>query len=60
MPDYYKYMMRHGEFWVQDLIERLERNSGIKSDILVPLEQRWATVMYRPELDNQSLAFATA
>lgn len=52
MPDYYIYRMRHGESWVQALIENLERQSGIKTDILLPLEQRWAKVMDRPELDE--------
>jgi hypothetical protein len=60
MPDYYDYMMRHGEPWIQDLVERLERNARIKSDFLIPLEQRWANAMYRPDLDAQSLQFAAA
>jgi len=48
MPDYYKYMMRYGEFGVQDLVERLERYAGIKADVLASLEQRWIAVMNLP------------
>ena len=45
MPDYYKFLMRHGEHGVQDLIERLERYEGIKSAAQASLEQRWLIVM---------------
>jgi len=45
MPDFHKFMMRHGELAVQDLIERLERYEGIKSAVQASLEQRWLIVM---------------
>lgn len=52
MPDYYTYMMRHGECWVQALVERLEKDAGGEANIYLPLEQRWSLVMQRPELDG--------
>lgn len=45
MPDYHDFMMRHGEYGVQDLIERMERYEGIKRENPLPLEQRWLSVM---------------
>jgi hypothetical protein len=59
MPDYYEFMLRHSEFGVQDLIERLERYSGIKSDILLPLEQRWFAVMQMPQATDQQASLAS-
>jgi hypothetical protein len=45
MPDYHKFLMRHGEHGVQDLVERLERYEGIKHAVHASLEQRWMIVM---------------
>jgi hypothetical protein len=56
MPDFHKFMMRHGEHGVQDLIERMERYTGIKREVPLPLEQRWLIVMQAT--DQQSLSFA--
>lgn len=49
MPNFYEYMMRHGEHGVQDIIERMERYRGLRADVAVPLEQRWVFLMQ----DNQ-------
>ena len=44
MPNYQEFMMRHGEFGVQDIVERLERYEGIRSDWSASLEDRWANL----------------
>jgi hypothetical protein len=56
MPDYHKYLMRHGEHGVQDLVERMERYQGIKREELLPLEQRWLIVMLATNQQSISLA----
>lgn len=48
MPNYYQFLMRHGEFVVQDLIERMERVAGVVANTNLPLEQRWASLMFQP------------
>ena len=48
MLDFNKYLMRHGEFWVQALIEHLERYEGIRSNPVIALEDRWNALMQRP------------
>lgn len=45
MLDFHKYLMRHGEFGVQSIIEQIERVEGIRSRTDVPLESRWAALM---------------
>jgi hypothetical protein len=47
MPKFDDYVIRHGEYWVQDLIERLERYRGTMANpvVPVPLEARWIAVM---------------
>jgi hypothetical protein len=45
MPEFHKYLMRHGEHGVQDIIERLERNEGIRGTTILSLEDRWVRVM---------------
>jgi hypothetical protein len=49
MMEYDKFMARHGEHGMQAIIERLERYEGIRANILLSLEERWAFLM-RPEL----------
>ncbi|MFA4993979.1 MAG: hypothetical protein WC521_01585 [Bdellovibrionales bacterium] len=49
MPDYHDFMMRHGEFGVQDLIERMERYQGIVANTNIPLEKRWASLLSHPD-----------
>jgi len=50
MPDYYEFLMRHGEFVVQDLVESMERVAGIVANSNLPLEQRWEALMFQPVL----------
>lgn len=51
MPNYTEFMMRHGECGIQDIVERLERYEGVRSNVAVPLEQRWNALM-QPTQDN--------
>jgi len=46
MPNYHDFMMRHGEFGVQDLIERMERYEGIHHAPDMTLEDRWNALMH--------------
>ncbi|MDD3183477.1 MAG: hypothetical protein PHD48_11845 [Alphaproteobacteria bacterium] len=48
MPDFHKYLMRHGEFGVQYFIELAERYNGIVANTNLPLEERWVAVMFQP------------
>lgn len=45
MANFDTYMLRHGEPWVQGLVEQIERNEGICYDVPIPLEDRWHVVM---------------
>jgi hypothetical protein len=45
MLDFNEYMMRHGESWVQDIIERLERAEDVRHNTYLSLEQRWHALM---------------
>jgi hypothetical protein len=45
MLDYDRYVMRHGEYWVQDVVERIERNENIRPGYAHSLEQRWNALM---------------
>lgn len=45
MPDFENYLRRHGESWVQDIIERMERFEGIRGRATLPLKDRWIAVM---------------
>jgi len=45
MLDFNSYLARHGECWVQALIEQEERIKGISASVEIPLEVRWNTVM---------------
>jgi len=45
MPDYHQYLMRHGEFGVQAIVEMIERNEGVLGTALLPLEERWKALM---------------
>lgn len=48
MPDYHKYLMRHGEFGVQAIIEQIERSEGIRHTVIMTLEDRWSALMREP------------
>lgn len=45
MIDFDKYLMKYGEYGVQDIIERLERAEGVKSKLGTTLEDRWNFLM---------------
>ncbi len=45
MPNYTEFMMRHGEFGIQAIIERIERQEGVVSNSDRPLEERWEALM---------------
>jgi hypothetical protein len=45
MLDFDKYVGRYGEFGVQAIIERIERNDGIKAKCGTTLEERWIALM---------------
>jgi len=45
MPDYTKFLMRHGEYGIQDLVERIERYEGIRFNDNMTLEDRWNALM---------------
>ena len=47
MPDFYVFMMRHGEYGVQALIEMIERNEGIRHTAPLLLEDRWNVLMQK-------------
>jgi hypothetical protein len=54
MPEFDRYVMRHGEFWVQNIVETIERSEGIRPGYAAPLEQRWNVVMRLPVAAQQS------
>jgi len=56
MIDFNKYLMRHGESWIQDIIERIERSEDIRPQAGQSLEQRWATVMQDMHAPRQKAA----
>ncbi len=45
MLDFNQYLMRHGESWVQDIVEEIERVEGSHPDAEASLEARWDAVM---------------
>jgi hypothetical protein len=45
MPEFEKLLARHGEGWIQEIIERLERYEGMRLRTGTPLEERWAALM---------------
>lgn len=48
MTDFEKFMARHGESPVQDIVERIERQEGIENATLT-LKQRWNALMRDPQ-----------
>lgn len=58
MPNYDEFVMRHGEFVVQDLIERIERYEGRCPDVGVSLEDRWTALMSAPVFCKASCVWA--
>ncbi len=45
MPNFETYVVRHGEFTIQAIIERLEHYEGIRSNVTASLEERWNALM---------------
>lgn len=45
MPDFESFVARHGEPGAQALIENIERFSGVRLRLGVPLEKRWRDAM---------------
>jgi hypothetical protein len=48
MLDYEKYLARHGESGVQDIIEKIERREGRDHNRNIPLEDRWYVLIGNP------------
>ena len=45
MIDFHKYLMRHGECWISEILNGVERQRGIRFDTSVSLEERWDFIM---------------
>ncbi len=45
MPSFDQYVARHGECGALDIIEKIERFEGIRSNTGISLEERWDMVM---------------
>ncbi|MDR3527781.1 MAG: hypothetical protein P4L57_10905 [Rhizomicrobium sp.] len=56
MQDFHKFLMRHGESWIQDIIERIERNEGIRHTIPLCLEDRWEALMRESSIQPSQIA----
>ena len=56
MPDYQKFMMRHGEHSVQFIVEQIEKVEGIKYGPSALLEDRWDAIMKAAANDKKSTA----
>jgi hypothetical protein len=44
MPEFENFVARHGEGWVQHIVEMIECNEGIRYRMPIPLEERWAAL----------------
>ena len=56
MLDFETYVVRHGEFGVQALVETIERKEGIRHDEFLPLEARWNALMQDTSSERRELA----
>ena len=56
MPDFEKYVARHGEIGALEIVERLERYEGVRRDGVASLEDRWANLQH----NDPALKFASA
>ena len=56
MPDYHTYLMRHGESWIQSLVENIEKSRGINDNTMTSLETRWVRVMQQDDETVQAKA----
>ena len=52
MPSFESFVARHGEAFAQNLIENIERFSGIRVRLGQPLEERWMMAMECEPQDN--------
>jgi hypothetical protein len=48
MPDFDKFVARHGEAGAQWLIENIERREGVSCVEFLPLEERWRALNRKP------------
>jgi len=56
MLDFDTYLMRHGEFGVQAIIEQIERTEGVRHNRIIPLEDRWEALMQTPFVQQSCAA----
>jgi hypothetical protein len=57
MPDFEKFISRHGEPATQGLIEAIERRNGVRGRDLLPLDVRWKALgVKRVANDNAAQA----
>ncbi len=56
MLDFHKYLMRHGEHWIQHIVEDIERREGLSSKTPASLEDRWAAAMQISSSPSHELA----
>jgi len=45
MIDFNKYLMRHGECWVSEILDSVETQSGVRIVKELSLEERWDFLM---------------
>jgi hypothetical protein len=58
MPDFDKFMLRHGEPATQALIETMERHNGVRGRDRLPLDVRWNALGVK-RVANDNAANAT-
>ena len=56
MPDFNGYVARHGESWVQGIIEEIERKEGLRGAAGLSLEERWTSLMSQPAKQHPQIA----
>jgi hypothetical protein len=56
MLNFERYVASLGEFGVQDIIERIERYEGIRSNRDISLEDRWNMLMQCASMQQQMAA----
>jgi hypothetical protein len=58
MLDFHKYLMRHGECWISEILDGVERHHGLRIAENISLEERWDFLMndIRPAQSQQLAA----
>ena len=56
MTNFETYLARHGEFAIQAIIERLERDDGVTAQEAASLEERWNALMQESPSQSQMVA----